>query len=300
MQDPLVELFLNHLRIDKGASPHTLSSYGRDLVQFLRAGDSPLLSRKESDIEDWLGKLRDLGQKPSSVARKISALKQFYKFLLREELIKEDPTLFIGGPGIPKKLPKALDERAVAALLFAADRGIPYTGSTGDALRLRDRAMVYLLYATGVRVSELIGIERTRFDAEAGLLRVLGKRNKERVIPFAPVAGELVIEYLEKARPTFEPRSDRLFLGQTGLPLTRQAFWKTLKRLATIGGVPVNLHPHMLRHTFASDLLRSGMNLRSLQSLLGHADLQTTQIYTHIVPESLREVIEKYHPRGKK
>jgi integrase/recombinase XerD len=298
--DPLIDMFLHHLRIDKGSSSHTVDSYGRDLQQFLKTSEIPLLHRQERDIEIWLGDLRRKQQKPSSVARKISTLRQFYKFLLREELLSEDPTLFIGSPNQPKKLPKALDERAVAALLLAADRGIPYQGPLGNALRIRDRAMVYLLYATGVRVSELIGLERMRIDTEAGLLRVLGKRNKERMIPFAPIAGELVLEYLEESRPRFDPRSDRLFLGQTGLPLTRQAFWKTLKRLAVIGGVPVNLHPHMLRHTFASDLLRSGMNLRSLQSLLGHADLQTTQIYTHIVPESLREVIERYHPRGKK
>lgn len=298
--DPLIEMFIRHLRIDKGSSSHTLESYGRDLIQFAGSSENPLISRKDGDIEQWLASLRDRNQKASSIARKISTLKQFYKFLLREDLIAEDPTLFVGSPTLPKKLPKALDERAVAALLLSADRGIPYQGPIGDALRIRDRAMVYLLYATGVRVSELIGLERTRVDTEAGWIRVLGKRNKERVIPFAPVAGELLLEYLDRARPVFEPRSDRLFLGQTGLPLTRQAFWKTLKRLATLGGVPVNLHPHMLRHTFASDLLRSGMNLRSLQSLLGHADLQTTQIYTHIVPEALRQVIDQYHPRGKK
>ena len=143
--DPLLQMFLNHLRIDKGSSTHTLDSYGRDLKQFLESSELPLLQRSDREVEAWLARLRDQNQKPASIARKISALKQFYKFLLREELLAEDPTLFVGSPGMPKKLPKALDERAVAALLLAADRGIPYPGPLGDALRIRDRAMVYLL-----------------------------------------------------------------------------------------------------------------------------------------------------------
>jgi integrase/recombinase XerD len=298
--DPLIQLFINHLRIDKGASPHTISSYGRDLKQFHLAEERPLLNRDENDIQAFLKLLKKKKQQSTSIARKISAIKQFYKFLIREELISEDPSLFIESPTLPKKLPKAMDERAIAALLKAADRGLDYQGKLESALKIRDRAMIYLLYATGVRVSELINLEWSKVDTEAGLIQVLGKRNKERMIPFAPVAGELILEYIDQSRPLLNPKSDILFLGQGGEPLTRQAFWKTLKKMALLAEIPTSLHPHMLRHTFASDLLRSGMNLRSLQTLLGHSDLQTTQVYTHIVPETLREIISQYHPRGKK
>jgi integrase/recombinase XerD len=299
--DPLIQLFLNHLKIDKGASGHTLSSYGRDLNQFLGLdADLPLLKRKEEHIQTYLKSLKRKKLQSTSIARKTSAIKQFYKFLIREELITEDPSLFIEAPVLPKKLPKAIDESVLMKLLEAADQGLPYEGDLADSLRARDRAMIYLLYATGVRVSELLGIECSRIDLEAMRVRVFGKRSKERIIPFAPVAADLVRDYLILHRPSLKPNSDILFLGQGGTPLTRQAFWKTLKRIATLAAIPGNLHPHMLRHTFASDLLRSGMNLRSLQSLLGHSDLQTTQIYTHVVPETLKEVIDRYHPRGKK
>jgi integrase/recombinase XerD len=155
-----------------------------------------------------------------------------------------------------------------------------------------------LLYATGMRVSELTGVELSKCDIEAGLVRVLGKRSKERMIPFAKIAGEKVYEYITHARPLLKPKSGILFLGERGNPLTRQAFWKILKKLAHVAGIDPKLHPHMLRHTFATDLLKAGMNLRTLQMLLGHADLQTTEIYTHVAPERLKEVIEKFHPRG--
>jgi integrase/recombinase XerD len=160
--------------------------------------------------------------------------------------------------------------------------------------------MIYLLYATGLRVSELTGLEVAGVDTEAGLLRVTGKRNKERVVPFPPLVSNLLVRYKNEARPALLPKTGHLFLARNGRPLTRQAFWKILKQVAGMAGIPGSLHPHMLRHTFATDLLKSGMNLRILQGLLGHADLQTTQIYTHVVPEKLKDVVEHFHPRGKK
>jgi integrase/recombinase XerD len=293
-----IALFLQHLKIDKGASVHTLSSYGRDLAQFESISNTQLFSRTEKDVQAFLKVLKTKGLKSTSIARKVSALKQFYQFYLREGEISENPTLFIESPVQTKRLPKALDPAAIEALLEVTNTGIPYEGALKEALRARDQAMIYLLYATGVRVSELVGIELSKCDVEAGLIRVLGKRSKERMIPFARIAGAKIHHYLTVGRPMLKPKSEHLFLGERGVPLTRQAFWKTLKKLASLAGIRASLHPHMLRHTFATDLLRSGMNLRTLQMLLGHADLQTTEIYTHVAPEKLKEVVEKFHPRG--
>ena len=297
-QNRLISLFLDHLRIDKGSSIHTIAAYGRDLHQFENHLKGELTQVTEISIQKFLADLKKKEQKSTSIARKVSSLKQFYQFLISENVIEEDPTLFIESPIQTKRLPKALNEKTMFALLKACEDGLPYEGKLKDALKLRDQAMVYLLYATGVRVSELITIEVSKIDIEAGLVRVFGKRSKERIIPFAPVAGETVYQYLTLARPLLQPKSDFLFLGQNGDSLTRQAFWKTLKKIAITGGIEGKLHPHLLRHTFATDLLRSGMNLRSLQMLLGHSDLQTTEIYTHVASESLKKVIDQYHPRG--
>lgn len=303
----LIQLFIDHLQVDKGSSKHTLQAYQRDLKQFegtLSASETGahFISVTETEIQKFLKILREREQKTTSIARKVSALKQFYKFLIQENLLKDDPTLFIEAPIQTQKLPKALDPQAMVRLLKTVDAGMDYQKLSPElkhVLQVRDRAMIYLLYATGVRVSELITITLPQLDVEAGFVRVMGKRSKERLIPFAPVAGELLHEYLTMARPYLKPETEILFLGMGGEGLTRQAFWKTLKRMAVQAGISQDLHPHMLRHTFATDLLKSGMNLRSLQMLLGHADLQTTQIYTHVTPEKLAEVIEKYHPRGK-
>ena len=303
----LIQLFIDHLKIDKGSSPHTCSAYDRDLQQFLKSLKPSAITPKdqltqvtENDIEKFLKDLKKREQKSTSIARKVSTLKQFYKFLITENIIIDNPTLYIDAPIQNKKLPKALDESAVLALLGAADEGLLYEGKFAEALRIRDRAMIYLLYATGVRVSELLSLTTSQTDIESGHITVMGKRSKERMIPFAQIAGTHLFEYIEHARPKLLPNTDVLFIGQRGEPLTRQAFWGTLKKLAIKAGIPQNLHPHMLRHTFATDLLKAGMNLRSLQMLLGHADLQTTQIYTHVAPEQLKEVIKKYHPRGSK
>ncbi len=279
---------------------HTRDAYQRDLKQFESQSESPLKDRTESDIQNFLIALKEKELEPASVARKISSLRQFYQFLVREGHLKNDPTLFIESPTQKKNLPKALSEADLLALLKASDQGLEYQGLNAEALRIRDQTMIYLLYATGVRVSELLCLQIGKIDTEAGLLRVMGKRSKERVIPFPPVASELLIRYRNEARPDLNPECDTLFIGQNGRPLTRQAFWKTLKRLASKAEINISLHPHLLRHTFATDLLRSGLNLRALQSLLGHADLQTTQIYTQIAPDTLKQVIDQYHPRGKK
>ena len=296
-----IRIFIDHLRINQGSSLHTIQAYARDLRQFgdyLKTGKTEMKDAIEADLEGFMGWLRERGQKPASIARKISALKHFYRFLLSEKAIEEDPSLFIEARVTARRLPKALDAENLNRLLEASDEGLDYSGNLATALKIRDRAMIYLLYATGVRVSELVSISVSQMDVEAGYVRVMGKRSKERIVPFAPIAGKYIHEYLHTARPLLEPETDVLFAGKTGSPLTRQGFWKTLGKLAIKAGIPANLHPHMLRHTFATDLLKSGMNLRSLQMLLGHSDLQTTQIYTHVAPEKHSEVIERHHPRA--
>jgi len=316
-----LKFFLDHLRVSKNSSIHTISAYERDLNQLndaLVKRNSTLTTASEVEIQGFLKELREREQKSTSIARKISAIRQFYKFLIQENRIHEDPSLFIESPPASKKLPKAISAETLEKILIAAQNGGHYfqeknqsEGKTADefsqrneALRLRDRAMVYFLYATGVRVTELITLPLIHVDLEGQYAKVMGKRRKERVVPFVPIVTEYLDEYLQKARPFLVQNSDEdsgfLFVGQSGDGLTRQGFWKILKKIALAAGIADNLHPHLLRHTFATDLLKSGMDLRSLQMLLGHADLQTTQIYTHIAPDHLQDVIQKFHPRGGK
>ena len=326
-----LKFFLDHLRVSKNSSVHTLSAYERDLKQFERvliSRKQSFISASENDIQAYLKDLRTREQKTTSIARKISAIRQFYKFLISENRIQDDPSIFIESPSASKKLPKAISPEILEKILAVAGDGSHYANEknrkSGDesasestagmarihALRLRDRAMVYFLYATGVRVSELINLPLHQVDLEAGYAKVMGKRKKERVVPFVPIVTKYLHEYLESARPvllasstskaTSGAESEVFFIGIGGEGLTRQAFWSTLKKIASAAGLSQNLHPHMLRHTFATDLLKSGMDLRSLQMLLGHSDMQTTQIYTHIAPDHLQDVIKKYHPRGGK
>ena len=311
----LLKFFLDHLRVSKNSSVHTLAAYERDLKQFealLIENQQSLQGASETDIQAYLKELNSREQKSTSIARKISAIRQFYKFLIQENLIKEDPSLFIESPAASKKLPKAISPEIIEKILKVVDEGSQYENEEKElalmkvrALRIRDRAMVYFLYATGVRVSELINLPMQHMDLEAGYARVMGKRKKERVVPFVPIVTKYLHEYLEVARPLLlstSPNhdSETFFIGLGGEGLTRQGFWKTLKKIASTAGLNESLHPHMLRHTFATDLLKSGMDLRSLQMLLGHADMQTTQVYTHIAPDHLQTVIKKYHPRGGK
>ncbi len=303
----LIESFLESLRIDRGASDRTVDAYRRDLKQWLESlvpEGSGLDSVTPGELQRYLDDLHASGQKATSVARKLSALRQFFKFCCLEKGFRQNPTEKLESPSLPKRLPKFLTEAQVGALLDAADSGLPYPGleeSLGDALRARDRAMVYLMYATGLRVSELVGLTTHQLDSEQGYVRVRGKGEKERIAPFAPSAGERVFEYMDRHRPRLRPGSDHLFIARPSdreaQGLSRQSCWKVLKQLASQAGLP-SLSPHMLRHSFATHLLHSGMNLRSLQTLLGHSDLSTTQIYAHVTPEHLKAAHRKFHPRG--
>jgi len=300
--------FIESQRIDRGSSKRTIEAYRRDLSQFASwLPEKTTLSEIDpGTLGKFLASLSKQGQRSSSIARKASSLRQFFKFCCLEKHLQLNPAEGLESPSLPKNLPKYLSPENVQALLGAADEGIPYQVASENllaALRARDAAMVYLLYATGLRVSELVGLRVGNLEIEQGYLRVRGKGDKERIAPFAPIAGEKLLQYLKNHRPMLEAkrsenRGDMVFLNRDGASLSRQGFWKNLKTLALQAGVPVSISPHVLRHSFATHLLQAGINLRSLQTLLGHADLSTTQIYTHVTPDHLKSSHRKYHPRG--
>ncbi|MGZ3696590.1 MAG: tyrosine recombinase [Bdellovibrionota bacterium] len=292
-----IEAFLESRRVDLGASDHTIEAYRRDLLQLASwLGDSAT-GVSADELQNYLVHLHTEGLGPASVSRKLSAIRQFFKFCCLERGLALNPAEKLESPSARRRLPKALSEEQVSALLAAADAGLPYPRGSLP-LQSRDRAMVYLMYATGLRVSELVGLTTHGLDLSLGYVRVRGKGDKERIAPFAAVAGEHLRTWLEGHRAALKPPTDHLFVNHRGLALTRQGFWKILKELAVVSGLPSSLSPHVLRHSFATHLLGAGMNLRSLQMLLGHSDLSTTQIYAHVTPEHLKVAHRKYHPRG--
>lgn len=300
--EPHIEAFLDSRRIDRGSSHHTIEAYRRDLREFALGLDPELElgMLNPSHIDHFLKSLHDKKRSSASIARKASTLRQFFRFCCLERGLRDSPAENLESPRPERKLPEDLSLEQVTALLAATEPGLAYPRSDAleRALRSRDRAMVYLLYATGLRVSELVGLTSDSVDLETGYLRVRGKGEKERIAPFAPAAGERLAAYLSQDRPFLKPVSSHLFVNHRGFALTRQSFWKTLKALAAAAGIPGEISPHTLRHSFATHLLKSGIQLRSLQMLLGHADLSTTQIYTHVSPEHLKAAHRRYHPRG--
>lgn len=294
--------FIQSQRIDRGSTAHTTAAYRRDLAQFAEwAGKDFAASIAAADAEKlgkFLAHLSRSGQAASSVARKASTLRQFFKFCCLEKFLEHNPAEGLESPSLPARLPKAISTEDVERLLEAV---IPYSVKSEkllEAFQARDRAMVYLLYATGLRVSELVGLRMGQLELEQCYLRVRGKGDKERIAPFAPVAGEKLREYLSVRERLEKKRTDSVFLSREGEALRRESFWKIVKELALQAGISTSLSPHGLRHSFATHLLQSGMNLRSLQTLLGHADLSTTQIYTRVTPEHLKITHRKFHPRG--
>lgn len=288
--------FLESLRLDRGAADRTLEAYGRDLRQLAQGvgPDQDPAQIGAEDLERFLAK----APHPATVARKTAALRQFFKFCCLEKGLRHNPTDALVTPPRPRRLPKHLSATEVDLLLEACQPGLPYRGAQCSALQARDRAMVFLLYATGLRVSELVGLTLRSWDQSLGYVRVRGKGDKERIVPFAPIAGELIDAFLREHRPNLEPETEHLFIGRGGHGLSRQQFWYTLKNLTAQAGITTPVSPHVLRHSFATHLLQSGINLRSLQMMLGHSDLSTTQIYAHVTPEHLKAVHRKYHPRG--
>ncbi len=295
-----IDEFLESRRVDRGAADRTVEAYRRDLIEFARWLKADGVAAVRSvDLDEFLSHLHKNGRKPASVARKVSSLRQFFKFCCLERGLRANPAEALQSPAPAKRIPKHLTHEQVTLLLETVDRGLPYPGfKKPELLRARDAAMVYLIYATGLRVSELVGLRTQDVDRELGYVRVMGKGEKERIAPFAPLAGQKLTAYLA-FRPSLNPKSDHVFLNHRGEEgLSRQAFWRILRDLTLAAGIGEPVSPHWLRHSFATHLLQSGMNLRSLQLLLGHSDLSTTQIYTHVSPEHLKEAHRKFHPRG--
>ncbi len=290
-----IDAFLNMLSVEKGLARNTLEAYSRDLnrlADFLKArGVSSWQECREVHLRSYLSWLRGQGLNISSITRGLVALRQLYRFLIKEEVIRENPvpSFFLRRPA--RKLPHALARDEVQRLLGQPD--------PKKLLGVRDQAMLELLYATGIRVSELVSLRIHQVDLEGNYLTVQGKGGKVRVVPFGRWAREKLLRYLREVRPKFlrGRASPLLFLTRSGKALTRQAFWKLIRRYALAAGIEKKVTPHTLRHSFATHLLEGGADLRSVQSMLGHSDISTTQIYTHLDRSYVKEVHRRYHPR---
>jgi len=294
--DQLLDEFCDNLWLEDGLSRNSLGSYRSDLKLWgawleQHAGRA-LMEATHADLKQFMATLFAQKIKASSASRKLSSLKRFYRYLLRQGKIAADPSLDIDTPKLPRGLPKSLSEADVEALLFAPDIAKP--------LGLRDRAMLEVLYASGLRVTELVGLKIVQVSLEMGVVRVMGKGSKERLAPLGEEASEWVARYLAEARAALldGKTSDALFVTARGGAMSRQAFWHLLKRYAVLAGVNKSLSPHTLRHAFATHLLNHGADLRVVQLLLGHADISTTQIYTHVARERLKKIHAQHHPRG--
>ncbi len=294
--DLWVDRFLAYLSVEKGLSSNTLSAYAQDLRKFTsflerrRLEEIGRLQRKELLL--FLSELRAASFSPSTLARTLSTLRTFFRFLISEKQIDHDPLEYIHSPKPSLRLPKVLQPKEVAALL-----DLP---KGEDPVGRRNDAMIELLYATGLRVSELVSLPVNAINLETGFLITRGKGSKERIVPIGRCAREKVERYLAGSRPLLlkTKHSPVLFINRSGKGISRQAFWMQLKGYARKAGIRRAITPHMLRHSFASHLLEGGADLRSVQMLLGHADISTTQIYTHVAREQLKKVHRKNHPRG--
>ena len=292
-QDHLADQFIDHLRVERGLSENTILSYSRDLTrffQYLEKRDLSPLHVGQGDIMDYMAGLQDT-LSIRSAARNLSAIKMFFRFLVYDGKIEKSPVRLLKTPKLPHKLPGVLSLENVEQLLSQPD---PSTH-----LGQRDRAMLELLYATGLRVSELVGLKLSNVNLVAGYVRTVGKGSKERQVPMGLKAQEALRDYLTVGRVTFtkKNRVPQLFLNARGRPLTRQGFWKIIRQYGMKAGIKGPITPHVLRHSFASHLLEHGADLRAVQVMLGHADISTTQIYTHVTRDRLKQVHEKYHPR---
>lgn len=287
--------FIDHLWLEDGLSKNTLDSYRADLTAFsnwcVSKQHIDMLAVTNADIQQYLA-IRFPMSKARSISRLVASLRRFYRYVLREQLIKEDPTLHLESPKLPRSLPKSLNEQEVEDLLKAPDVSQP--------LGLRDRAMLELLYASGLRVSELVGVTVTEVSTQDGIVRVTGKGSKTRLVPMGAEAADWIDRYMRFARPELLQKRlcDALFVTNRAEGMTRQAFWHIIKRYAVLAGITKHISPHVLRHAFATHLLNHGADLRVVQMLLGHSDISTTQIYTHVARERLKQLHSLHHPRG--
>jgi integrase/recombinase XerD len=293
----LLDEFCDALWLEDGLSRNTLESYRRDLHKFAdwlaAQRNAPMLETTHADIQGFLAHLfTQQKAKATSTSRAISSLKRLFRYLLRQNKITVDPTLQIATPKLPRSLPKSLTEEDVELLLNAPDVSSP--------LGMRDRTMFEVLYATGLRVSELVGLSVAQVSLDMGVVRVMGKGSKERLVPLGEEALDWLQRYLQEMRPALLSGrlSDAMFVTQRGDAMTRQMFWYLIKKHAKHAGIQKPLSPHTLRHAFATHLLNHGADLRVVQMLLGHSDISTTQIYTHVARERLKALHAKHHPRG--
>ena len=292
---PNLDGFLEHLVVERGLRQNSLEAYQRDLTRYLayladRGRQATSLDRTE--VPRYLLSLREAGLNPRSVARHLSAIRQFHRFLVRQGLAAEDPTAHLEAPRPWRRLPGVLSSEEVDRLLAVRAARTPQ--------ELRNRAMLELMYASGLRVSELVGLRLGDVDLGVGIVRVVGKGDKERLVPVGDAAAASLRVYLRDGRPHFAKRraSESLFLGRHGGGLTRQMFWNVIKKAAVDAGITKPVTPHTLRHSFATHLVERGADLRSVQLMLGHADIGTTQVYTHLSRAHLKALYDKFHPRA--
>jgi integrase/recombinase XerD len=287
-------IFLDYLAVEKGLAKNSLASYAIDLRHFghhLNDAKVELDGVERVHIVKYFQSLRGAGISARSVARALAAIRGLFRFLVAERHLKTDPTENIENPKLWSTLPKSMQPSEVEALLAAPDLTTP------DGLR--DAAMLELLYATGLRVSELIKVRIDEVVLDAGFLRTMGKGSKERIVPFGDTARDAIVRYMERGRPDLAKDNDpHLFLSRLGRPMTRQSFWMKITRYAREAGIKSHISPHVLRHSFATHLLENGADLRSVQMMLGHADISTTQIYTHVSRARLQKLYETFHPRA--
>jgi integrase/recombinase XerD len=292
----LIDEYLNFLIVEKGASRNTIDGYSRDLNRYATFISDrhieDLRKIQTGELLSYLALLKDQGLAANSVNRSLAALRGFYKYLLREKKLDVNPVAHIELARVWMHLPDVLSREEMIRLLMQP------AGETPGSLR--DRAMLELMYATGIRVSELTGLTLNSINWQVGYLVAMGKGSKERIVPMGQTASEQVKRYIERGRPLLlkQRQSELLFLNRTGKGLTRQGFWKIVKKYTLLANLAKKVHPHTFRHSFATHLLEGGADLRSVQIMLGHADIATTQIYTHVTRDRLKEIHRKYHPRG--
>ena len=293
--DELSGEFLSYLSVERGLSKNTLESYKRDLARFFEYLKSRHIASVDKVtrqiITSFMLSEKDRGLSSNSISRELACLKTFFKFLVRESKIKEDVTSVIESPKLWKKLHSALNLEEVESLLKAPN--------VKDTMGIRDKACLELMYATGMRVSELINLKMDDVNMEVGFVKCFGKGSKERIVPFGKKAREGIERYIAKARSAFLKRkvSNFLFLTRLGKPMSRQTFWKTIKKYASEAGIKKEITHHSLRHSFATHILERGADLRIVQEMLGHSDISTTQIYTHVSKDRLKSIHQKFHPR---
>lgn len=296
--DAAIEGFLYWLRVEKGRSEHTIAAYQHDASRFAawlkERGVSSPGDVTAAHLSAHMGDLMAEGLGLRSIARARSSLRQLFRFLVAEHHIEADPTTIVDAPRFPAPLPVVLRADQIEALLAAPD--------PGTVLGLRDRAMIQLAYSAGLRVSELVNVPAHQVRADVGLVLVRGKGSKERLIPIGEVAASWVLRWLRDGRTAFDPtgRAEAMFLTRHGKAMTRQNLWERLVRYARLAGIDGKVSPHVLRHSFATHLLANGADLRALQAMLGHADITTTQIYTHVARERLKSIHAEFHPRSKR